>query len=64
MANRYAHLVLPENIHDLPQGYAQRLKHLGAEGDITTLQHLARFLDFIDLEEVDHEDEAIYAKSI
>ena len=56
MENKFSPLVLVANLHDLPQGYAQRLKQFGAEGDITSQQHLDRFLDFIDLEEVDHED--------
>ena len=56
MADRYAPLLLPTNLHDLPQGYAQRLKKFGAEGDISTHQHLDRFLDFSDLEEVDYDD--------
>ena len=56
MANRFDPLVLPANLHDLPQGYVQRLKQFGAEGDITAQQHLDRFLYFIDLQEVDHED--------
>lgn len=56
MANRYAPLVLPGNIHELPQGYAQRLKQFGEEADIIAQQHLDRFLDFIYLEEVDHKD--------
>ena len=56
MANRYAPLVLPPNLHDLPQGYAQCLKQFGAEGDVTSQQHFYRFLDFCDLEEIDYED--------
>lgn len=32
------------------------MKQFGAEGDITTQQHLDIFLDFCDLEEVDYED--------
>ena len=55
MADRYAPLALPANLHDLAQGYAQRLKQFGAEGGITAQQHLDRFLDFCDLEEVDYE---------
>ena len=56
MATRYAPLVLPTQLHNLPQTYAQRMKSFGNEGDVTTQQHLDRFIDFIDLEEVDHED--------
>ena len=56
MANRFAPLALPTNLHDLPQGYAQRLKQFGAEGDITAQHHMDRFLYFCDLEEIDYED--------
>ena len=56
MANIFSPLALLANLHDLPQGYAQRLKQFGAEGDITTQQHLGRFLDFCDMEEIDYED--------
>ena len=56
MSNIFSPLVLPANLHDLTQGYAQRLKQFGEEGDIKTQQHLDRFLGCIDLEEVDHEE--------
>ena len=56
MATRFTPLFLPTQLHDLPQGYSQRIRTYGAEGDITAQQHLDRFNDFIDLEEVDHED--------
>lgn len=56
MGARYAPLVLPTLLHNLPQTYAQRIKSFGNEGDVTTQQHLDKFIDFIDLKEVDHED--------
>jgi hypothetical protein len=56
MAARFSPLVLPAQLHDLPQNYAQRIKTYGAEEDISAQQHLDRFNDFIDLEEVDYED--------
>lgn len=56
MASRFTPLVLPTQLHDLPQGYSQIIRNFDAEGDITTQQHLDRFNDFVDLEEVDHED--------
>ena len=56
MVVRDAPLVLPAQLHDLPQGYSQRIKTYGAEGDVSTQQHIIRFNDFCDLEEVDHED--------
>ena len=57
MASRFAPLALPVQLHDLPQNYVQRIKIFGNEGDVTTQQHVDRFMDSIDLEEVDHEDE-------
>ena len=56
MAIRFTPLVLLAQLHDLPQGYSQIIRTFDVEGDITTQQHLDRFNDFIDLEEVDHED--------
>ena len=56
MDARFAPLVLPTHLHDLPQDYAQRIESFGNEGDVTTQQHLDKFTDFTDLEEVDHED--------
>ena len=56
MDYRYAPLVLPTQLHDLPRAYSQRIRTFGAEGDITARQHLDKFNDFCDLEEVDYED--------
>ena len=35
MAARYAPLVLPAQLHDLPQGYSQRIKTYAAKGDVS-----------------------------
>ena len=56
MATRFSPLVLPTQLHDLPLGYSQRIRTYGAEGDVSAQQHVVRFNDFCDLEEVDHED--------
>ena len=57
MATKFAPLVLPAQLHNLPQNYSEIIKCFGVvEGDVITQQHLDRFNDFIDLEEVDHED--------
>ena len=56
MVARFAHLALPAQLHGLPQNNAQRIKSFENEGDVTTQQHVDRFMDFTDLEEVDHED--------
>ena len=55
MAARFSPLVLPAALHDLPWNYAQRIIQFDAEGDVTTKQHSDRFIDFIDIEEVDDE---------
>ena len=56
MAARFAPLCFPALLHDLPQNYSQRISLFNGEGDITAKQHVAKFEDFIDLEEVDYAD--------
>jgi hypothetical protein len=56
MAARITPLILPAQLHDLPQDYNLRIKLYDAEGNISTKKHLDWFNDFIDLEEVDYED--------
>jgi hypothetical protein len=56
MAARFTPLVFPAQLHDLPQGYSQRIRTYGAKGDISVQQYLDRFNDFCDLAEVDYED--------
>lgn len=53
---RYASLALPAVLHDLPSKYAARFPTWGGDEDITTEEHLDRFNDFADREEVDGED--------
>jgi len=54
--NRLAPLQLPTNLHDLPQGYSQRLKQFHGERGYSAEEHLGWFSDWVDLEEVDHDD--------
>ena len=56
MAARFAPLALPVVLHDLPQNYSQRIFLFDGEGKFTAKQHMDRFDDFIDLEEVDYDD--------
>ena len=65
MASRYDPLVLPTQLHDLAQGYAQRIRIYDAEGDISAQQHLIKFNDFCELEDVDYDDVKmrLFAKS-
>jgi hypothetical protein len=56
MATRYDPLVFPAQLHDLPQGYAQRIRIYDAEGDISAQQHLVKFNHFCELQDVDYDD--------
>jgi hypothetical protein len=56
MAARFAPLSLPSQLHDFPQNYNKRIKLYDAEGNASAQNHLDWFNDFVDLEEVDHED--------
>jgi hypothetical protein len=56
MATRFTPLALPTQLHDFPQNYNQRIKLYDAEGNASAQKHLDWFNDFVDLEEVDHED--------
>jgi hypothetical protein len=51
----FSPLILPPQLHDLPQDYNLRIKLYDAEGNISAQKHLDWFSDFIDLEEVDFE---------
>ena len=56
MAARFSPLVLPAVLDDLPQNYAQRISLYDGDGNFIVRQHVDRFDDFIDLEEVDDDD--------
>ena len=56
MENRFVPLQLLVFIHDLPLGYSQRLKQFNGERGYSTEENLGWFLEWIDLEEVDHDD--------
>jgi hypothetical protein len=56
MAAIFPPLILPYQLHDLPQDYNLRIKLYDVEGNISTQNHLDWFNDFIDLEEVEFED--------
>jgi hypothetical protein len=53
---RYAPLALPQILHDLPSKYAARIPTWGGDEDVTAEEHVDRFNDFVDREEVDDED--------
>ena len=56
MVARFSPLALDDVLHDLPHNYSQRITLFDGEGNFTTRQHMDRFDDFIDLEEVDYDD--------
>ena len=56
MASRFFPLVLPVVLHDLPQNYSQRISLFDGEENFTVREHMDRFEDFIDLEEVEYDD--------
>lgn len=53
---RYAALALPTVLHDLPSKYAARNPTWGGDEEITVEEHVDKFNDFADKEEVDDED--------
>ena len=59
MAAKFPPLALHAQLHDLPHNYAQRIKSYDAEENGSAEKHLDWFNDFVDLEEVDHEDAKI-----
>ena len=56
MEARFAPLRLHAVFHDLPQNYSQRISLFDGEGSIIAKHHVAKFEDFVDLEEVDYMD--------
>ena len=55
-AKWFGPLLLPAVLHKIPWGYAQRLKKFTRERDYLVEEHLGWFVDWNDLEEVDHDD--------
>jgi hypothetical protein len=56
MATRFTPLILPAQLHDLPQNYSQRIRLYDVEGNVSAQRHLDWFNDFVNLEEVDYAD--------
>ena len=56
MASRFPPLILPAQLHDLPQNYSHRIKLYDVEGNVSSQRHMDWFNNSIDLEEVDYED--------
>jgi hypothetical protein len=56
VATRYAPLVLPANLNDLPDNYVKNLPKFNGENDVTVVEHLVFFEEFVDVAGVEHED--------
>lgn len=56
---RFSPLFLPSHITNLPQGYGQRLFFFDDTIEVTSLKHMVKVIDFIDLEEIDNDDAKI-----
>ena len=52
----FSPLALPIVMCDLPQNYAQRISLYDGEGNSTERQHVDRFDDFVNLEEIYDDD--------
>jgi hypothetical protein len=56
VAARYAPLVLPIPLHDLPENFIKNLPKFTGEGDLTTAEHINLFDQFADILGLKHED--------
>jgi hypothetical protein len=56
VAARYAPLVLPAALHDLPENYMKSLPKFTGEGDLTAQEHINFFDQFADILGIEHED--------
>ena len=56
MDNIYPPLALPTSLNPMLDSYNQRIKQFGADGDLTTQQHVDWFQGLTDIEEVDEDD--------
>jgi hypothetical protein len=56
VAARYAPLVLPAVLHDLPENYMKSLPKFTGEGDLTAQEHINFFDQFADILGIEHED--------
>jgi hypothetical protein len=56
VAARYAPLVLPVPLHDLPKNYIKNLPKFTGEGDLTAVEHINFFDQFTDILGLEHED--------
>jgi hypothetical protein len=60
VAARYAPLVLPILLHNLPENYMKNLPKFTGEGDLTAAEHINFFDQFVDILGLEHKD--IYSR--
>ena len=56
MAARYAPLVLPQNLHDMPQDYQKNIPLFDGLSQLTARQHITRITDYCEIYEIDESD--------
>jgi hypothetical protein len=56
VAAKYAPLVLPIPLHELPENYIKKLPKFTGEGDLTVAEHINFFDQFADILGIEHED--------
>lgn len=56
MVNRYAPLVLPAQLHVMPQDYQSKIFLFDATGQCTAQQHVNKMTDYFELHEIDESD--------
>jgi hypothetical protein len=56
VADRYAPLVLPVPLHNLPEIYMKNLPKFTGEGDLTVVEHIKFFHQFTNILGLEHED--------
>ena len=54
--DHFSPLSLPIVLHEFPLNYSQRISLYDGEGNFIERQHVDRFGDFVNLEEVDDDD--------
>ena len=56
MVARYAPLILPAQIHDMPQDYQSKIPQFDATTQYTAQQHVNKMIDYFELHEIDDSD--------
>ena len=56
MAAKYAPLVLPQNLHDMPQNYKKYIPLFDNLSQITSQKHVTRMSDFWEVYEIYESD--------